>query len=55
MKFLGQRAYAFNVLVNSVKIVDWLMAPSSILEMVTDFNLGAAGGLGGTVSPHICR
>lgn len=55
VKFLGQRAYAFNVLINSVKIVDWLMAPSSILEMVTDFNLGAAGGLGGTVSPHICR
>lgn len=55
VKLLGQRVYAFNILINVIKIVDWLMAPLSILEMVTDFDLGAAGGLGGTVSPHICR
>ena len=55
MKLLGQRVYAFNILINIINIVDWLMALLSILEMVTDFDLGAAGGLGGTVSPHICR
>lgn len=55
VKLLGRRVYAFNILINIIKIVDWLMAPLSILEMVTDFNLGAAGRLGGTVSPHICR
>ena len=55
MKLLGHRVYAFNILINIMKIVDWLMGPLSILEMVTDFDLGAAGGLGGTVSPHICR
>lgn len=55
VKLLGRRVYAFNILINIIEIVDWLMAPLSILEMVPDFNLRAAGGLGGTVSPHICR